>query len=97
MDSISIKNVKRGDIYWESEQGQDAVFLAISDARRADGGTEVLSLDILTGKPQRHWQHDRAGGYGLRLYTEPQCTHPNWPALLAALAKLRISSEHSQG
>lgn len=90
MDDISLKAVKRGMIYWESEGGQDAAFIAVADARKVKGGLEVEGRELATGKTQRHFEGDGAGGYGPRLYTLPQYSRPDWPALLSGLAAVAL-------
>lgn len=84
--SISIHKIKRGDLFWESEGGQDAAFVAITDAKRERNGYAVEGIDILTGKPQRFYEADRGGAYGPRLYNQPQYTRPDYPALMSAMA-----------
>lgn len=88
MDSVFIWKIRRGDVYWEAENGQEAAFLAVSDARKCDGGTEVRAVAILSGQPQRHWENDRCGGYGVRLYAGPQYSRPDWPALVAGISQI---------
>ena len=99
MDSIQIKDIKRGDIYWECEGGQDAAFLALYDARKVSRnpdrhwtqGYEVESLDLATGKPQRHYEALECAGYGIHLYRGPQYTRPDWSVLLRSLAGIAIT------
>lgn len=91
MDWISIEKIKRGDVYWESEGGQDAAFIALANARRAEGGIEVPCVEIATGKLTRHWEADRCGPYGVRLYRGPQYTRPDWAALLSAAARVWLA------
>lgn len=86
--SINIRDIKCGDLFWECEQGQDALFVATDNAHREPHGWGVNGCEIPGGKPQHFFVNDRAGGYGPRLYTMPQYTRPDWPALLAGLAKI---------
>lgn len=85
---INIRDIRRGQVFWESGDGQDALFVASSDAKRVDQGVEVQAREIPTGKPQRFFEHDRGAAYGPRLYHLPQYTRPDWPALLVGLAAL---------
>lgn len=82
---VSLRDVKRGDIYFESQGGQDAAFVALTDARRVqndhENGYEVESREIPSGRPQRHYEHVRPGAYGLRLYSTPQYTRPDLGAI----------------
>lgn len=84
--SISIHKIKRGDLFWESEGGRDALFIAVSDARYEHNGVGVEAREIPTGKPQHFFEGERGGAYGPRLYNQPQYTRPDWPALLIGLA-----------
>lgn len=86
--SINIRDIKRSDLFWECEGGQDAFFIATSDARREPHGISVMAREIPSGKPQRFFENDRGGAYGPRLYDHPEYTRPDWPALLAGLAKV---------
>jgi hypothetical protein len=88
LENLNIRDIKAGDIYWESDDHQDACFIALTDAHHEGQGTAVNAVDILTGKPCHHYEHERAGGYGVRLYTAPQYTRPDWARLLACLSAL---------
>lgn len=84
--SISIHTIRRGDLFWECEGGQDALFIATSNARRDRGGIAVEAREIPGGKPQHFFESDRGAAYGPRLYRHPEYTRPDWPALLNGLA-----------
>jgi hypothetical protein len=88
MDRINIRDIKNGDLFWECEQGQDALFVATDDAHKEPHGIGVNGREIPCGRPQHFFENDRASGYGPRLYSQPQYTRPDWPALLAGLAKI---------
>ena len=88
--SINIAKIRRGDLFWESDGGQDALFIATSDAHRDEKhrGVAIEGREIPSGKAQRFFENDRAGGYGPRLYNQPQYTRPDWAALLVGLAAI---------
>lgn len=86
--SISLHKIQCGDLFWESEQGQDALFIATTNARREGQGIVVMGREIPTGTPCRFFEHDRGAAYGPRIYTMPQYTRPDWSALLAGLAQV---------
>lgn len=83
--SINIRDIKTGDLFWECEQGQDALFIATSDAKREMNGVGVTGREIPGGKSQHFFEGDRAGAYGPRLYAAPQYTRPDYGALLVGL------------
>jgi hypothetical protein len=88
MEDISrnIRNIKAGDLFWESESGRDALFIALDNAKREQHGVGVHAREIPSGKAQHFFEGDCAGGYGPRLYTMPQYTRPDWATLLVGLA-----------
>jgi hypothetical protein len=86
--SLDIASIRRGDLFWECEGGQDALFIATSDARRDRNGIVVEGRGIPDGKPCRFFEADRGGAYGPRLYRQPEYTRPDWPALLTGLAAI---------
>ena len=84
--SINIRDIKTGDLFWECEQGQDALFVATDNAHREKSGIGLNGREIPGGKPQHFFENDCAGGYGPRLYTMPQYTRPDYPTLLIGIA-----------
>jgi hypothetical protein len=89
IDHFPIHHIKAGDLVWECEGGEDALLLALSDARAETYGTGVDTIDIATGKPVHLFENDRVRGYGPKLYRGPQYTKPNWAELLEKLATLQ--------
>lgn len=85
---VTLANVKRGDLVWESEAGQDALLLALGDAQSNDQGCSVNVICVQDGKHHQLFAAHGRNGYGPKLYTEPQYTRPNYQVLLAKLAKL---------
>jgi hypothetical protein len=92
--SMNIRTIKSGDLFWESEQGQDALFIAIDDAKREKGGVGVNAREIPSGKAQHFFEGNNSGAYGPRLYNMPQYTRPDWAALLIGLAHVMRDEAH---
>lgn len=86
--SVTLANVKRGDLVWESEAGQDALLLALGDAQSNDQGCSVNVICVQDGTHHQLFTAHGRNGYGPKLYTEPQYTRPNYPALLTKLAQV---------
>jgi hypothetical protein len=100
MDNINLSDVRAGMVFWECEAGDDALLLAVTDARRHrptthgrpasfTDGWEAECINVADGSKVRLYEHDRACGYGPRLYRTPQYTRPDYPALLAKLAAIQ--------
>lgn len=98
MDRINIRDIKKGDLFWECEDGQDAFFIATDNAHKEPHGIGVNGREIPNGAPCHFFENDRASGYGPRLYSAPQYTRPNYPILLSALANIMqaIAAEDAQ-
>jgi hypothetical protein len=84
MEHINIAAIRAGDLVWECGDGQDALLLALTDAKREQGGVSVQTIDVQDGERVRLFEGHPA--YGPRLYSAPQYTRPDWPALLGKIA-----------
>lgn len=84
--AILLHTIRRGDLFWESDGGRDALFVATTDAAREGTGYGVHGREIPGGKPCHFYVDDRGGGYAPKLYTMPQYTRPDLAAILAGLA-----------
>lgn len=72
MDRIKMSDIKCGDIFWECEDGKNAEFEAMADAR-VEGDTVTLQgREIATGLPQAFMMRLSMGQYGPKLYNSPQ-------------------------
>ena len=82
--SIDLKDIKKGDIFWESDSGNNAELRALTDAYEVNSETqqgwkvEVEAISI-NGKPagDTPWKEPfslfecyEPGAYGLSLYSE---------------------------
>jgi hypothetical protein len=73
-----IKKAKTGDVFYESQYGQDIEMTALEDVRIEHdskyngGGAYLLKVCIGEGKEIELMESFNCGGYGLRLYKQPQ-------------------------
>ena len=92
-DSISIRDVKKGDVLWECH-GSNVLVVALEDAHDYENkeefyppGTMFHAYNINVGACFRMFEADKAGGYGPRLYSKPQYTGTDFMDLLIKLSR----------
>lgn len=71
-EQLKMADIRCGDLFWECEEGKQAQFEAMADAR-VDGDVVTLQgREISTGQPQAFMMRLSAPAYAPRLYRNPQ-------------------------
>lgn len=73
---LKLKDIKKGQVFYESQYGQDIKMEALEDCRREDGPYVggfgyVLKVKKISGEAEIS-EAAECNAYGLRLDTEPQ-------------------------
>lgn len=67
---IEIKDIKKGDIFYECEYGENVQFIATSDPYREDGGWTIKGRGV-NGEFD-FYVRDGYSHYGPKLYWQPE-------------------------
>lgn len=75
MFNIHIKDIKKDQVFYECERGSNIKWVALEDCRIIDDPTRkgyVCRARDEEGDEMELFEAFEVGGYGLRLYSEPQ-------------------------
>lgn len=97
-DTIDIRDIKRGQVIWECESGQNAALFVLDNTHHTEAGWTVQTIDILTGKVVQLFSADVHHPYAPRIYRCPQYSPlPNWVELTNKLAALALAAGLAMG